>query len=397
MLTRGRKIAVWSLVVLASLIAFGSVLTTWVDRQMLDTTSWREASAELIEDPEVREAVSVFLVDELYGNVDVAGALQERLPSDLDRLAAPLAGALRQPATEAVDRLLDAPRVQQLWVEASTVAQAKLVNVLENKTGFGITTGDGVVSLDLGELVAELGAELGLSAATLDKIPAGAGQFTIMQSDQLAAAQSGVKAVRVLSTWLLVLVLGLYALAIFLARGARRETLRNVGCALVLVGLAVLVVRRLAGNYAVDALTAPQSEDSGRRVWLISTSILAQIGWAAVLYGTVVVLGAVLAGPHRAAIAVRGRIAPVLNDRPAIVWSTVAVAYLALIAWGPTHALRTAWGIVLLAVLIVAGVLAFRRQTLRERVLVSHRAADEPSAVEVDGNPGTVPRVSGGT
>ena len=39
-----------------------------------------------------------------------------------------------------------------------------------------------------------------------------------------------------LSTWLLVLVLGLYALAIFLARGARRETLRNVGCALVLSG-----------------------------------------------------------------------------------------------------------------------------------------------------------------
>ena len=132
-----------------------------------------------------------------------------------------------------------------------------------------------------------------------------------MRSDQLAAAQAGVKSVRVLSTWLLVLVLGLYALAIFLARGARRETLRNVGCALVLVGLAVLVVRRLAGSYAVDALTEPSSEDSGRRVWLISTSILAQIGWAAVIYGVVVILGAVLAGPTSRAVAVRRRIAPV--------------------------------------------------------------------------------------
>ena len=188
--------------------------------------------------------------------------------------------------------------------------------MLENKTGFGITTGDGVVTLDLSELVRSLGEELGLSAATLDRLPPDAGELEIMRSDQLDAAQAGVKSVRVLSTWLLVLVLAMFALAIFLARGARRETLRNVGCAFVIVGLAVLVVRRLAGDYAVDALTQPSSEGSGKRVWLISTAILAQIGWAAVLYGAVVILGAVLAGPHRAAIAVRRRIAPVLNERP---------------------------------------------------------------------------------
>ena len=350
----------------ASLIAFGSTVTTWVDRQLLDTTSWEKASAELIEDPEVRESVSVFLVDELYDNVDVSSALQERLPTELDPLAAPLAGALRQPATDAVDRLLDAPRIQQLWLDASATAQQKLVNVLEDKTGFGITTGNGVVSIDLGELVTELGTQLGLSAATLARIPSDAGELTIMRSDQLAAAQSGVRAVQVMSTWLLVLVLGLYALALFLARGARRETLRNIGSAILLVGLAVLVTRRLAGSYAVDELTSAGSADSGRRVWLISTSILAQIGWAAVLYGAVTVLGAVLAGPHATAIAVRRRIAPVLNDRPAFAWAAIAIVYLGLIAWGPTHALRTLWGIALLGALLAAGLAALRHQTLHE-------------------------------
>jgi hypothetical protein len=352
--------------VTASLIAFGSTVTTWVDRQMLDATSWEQASAELIEDPKVRESVSVFLVDELYDNVDVTSALEERLPTNLDRLAAPLAGALRQPATDAVDRLLEAPRIQRLWIDASATAQQKLVNVLEDKTGFGITTGNGVVSIDLGELVTELGTQLGLSAGTLDRIPPDAGELTIMRSDQLAAAQSGVRAVRVLSTWLLVLVLGLYALALFLARGARRETLRNIGAAILVVGLAVLVTRRLAGNYAIDELTSPGSEDSGRRAWLISTSILAQIGWAAVLYGLVTMLGAVLAGPHATARAVRSRIAPVLNDRPAFAWAAVAVVYLGLVAWGPTHALRTLWGVALLGALLAAGLIALRHQTLRE-------------------------------
>jgi hypothetical protein len=334
---------------------------------MLDNQSWKDASARLIENPEVQNALSVFLVNELYDTVDVASGLEQRLPPDLKPLAPSVAAALRQPATDGVKRLLEAPRVQQLWINANAVAQQKLVNVLEDKTGFGITTGSGVVTLDLGELVRSLGAELGVSSATLDRIPPDAGELEIMRSDQLAAAQAGVKSVRVLSTWLLVLVLGLYALAIFLARGARRETIRNVGCALVLVGLAVLVVRRLAGSYAVDALTEPSSEDSGRRVWLIGTSILAQIGWAAVIYGVVMTLGAVLAGPTSRAVAVRRRVAPTLNERPAIVWAAAAAAYLLLIVWGPTHALRTLWGIALLGALVAGGIVALRHQTQREQ------------------------------
>ena len=387
MLSKRRTVVIWTLIVVASLIAFGSTLTTWVDRQMLDTTSWEEASAELIEDPEVRGAVSVYLVDALYTNVDVSTALEERLPNNLDRLAAPLAGALRQPATDAVNRLLDAPRVQQLWINASTTAQQKLVNVLEDKTGFGITTGEGVVTLDLGELVTELGTQLGLSAATLARIPPDAGQVTIMSSDQLDAAQTGVKALQVLSSWLLVLVLVLYALALYLARGARREMLRNIGSAIVLVGLAVLITRRLAGNYAIDALTSPSSEDSGKRVWLISTSILAQIGWAAVLYGAVIVLGAVLAGPHATAIAVRRRIAPVLNESPVVAWGAVAIVYLGLVAWGPTHALRTWWGIALLGALLAAGIFALRRQMLREFRDVEVPGTDGPVTAHVTGPP----------
>ena len=61
---RGRRRAlVWTLIVLASLIGLGSILTTWVHRQMLDNQSWKDASARLIENPEVQNALSVFLVN----------------------------------------------------------------------------------------------------------------------------------------------------------------------------------------------------------------------------------------------------------------------------------------------------------------------------------------------
>jgi hypothetical protein len=361
-----RRVLVWTLIVTASVIAVASVLTLWVHRQMLDEDAWKEASTELIEDPAVRSALSVYLVDELYGNIDVAGDLEQRLPEALRPLAGPVAGALRQPATDAVNRLLDTAAVQQLWVEASSLAQQKLVNVLEDKTGHGISTGEGEVTLDLRQLVEQLGTELGLSGALVDRLPPDAGVITVMRSDQLAAAQTAVKVLRVLSAALLVLVLALYALAVYLAAGERRRTLRNVGWALVLVGLVVLVARRLAGEYAVTALTSPQSHDAGRRAWLIGSEILGQIGVAAILYGAVVAAGTILAGPAGWATSARGRLATLLDDRAGIAWGAVAGAYLLVVLWGPTHALRTWWGILLLGALLAAAVAALFRQTRTE-------------------------------
>jgi hypothetical protein len=361
-----RRTVVWALVVVATVIGIASALTTWVHRQMLDEQNWRTASEELAQDPAVQSAVATYVVNELYENVDLSTALGDRLPPNLRPLAGPAVAAARDPLTDGVERLLEAPRVQELFVNASSLAHQKLVNVLENKTGFGISTGDGVVTLDLSELVKTVGADLGVSASTLDRIPSDTGVITVMESDRLAAAQAGVQALRILSTFLLVLVLGMYALAIYLAAGERRRMLRNVGWAFIIGGLVLLVARRAGGNYAIDQLTSPASERAGREAWLIGSEILSQIGAATIIYGAAIVLGAILAGPTATATSVRRAIAPVLNDRPAIAWTTAGIAYLLLVLWGPTHALRVGWGILLLGALFAAGILALRRETLRE-------------------------------
>jgi hypothetical protein len=365
-LSRKRRILVWTLVVLASVLAVVSILTTWVNRQMLDNTAWNKATTQIIEDPKVQTAIATYAVNQVYQNVNVAQALGERLPKNLKPLAAPVAGALQQPATQGVKFLLGRPRVQQLFLRASTVAHEKLVAVLENKTGHGISTGNGVVTLNLHELITEVGTQLGLPASALAKLPNTAGTITLMKSSQLQAAQTGVRAVRVLSAWLLVAVLALYGVAIYLARGARRATLRNAGLGLAAVGLLILVLRQLLGNYITSSLAKPGYEPATHRLWLIGTSILGQIGGAALLYGAIAALGAVFAGPSAPAVWLRQRLAPILNERQGIVWGVVSFVYLLAILWGGTHALRTWWGILLLAALIAIGVVALRRQTLTE-------------------------------
>jgi hypothetical protein len=376
-LSRWRRFAIWTLIVVTSLIAVVGISTLWVKRQVLDNQSFSDASAKVIADPEVRAALSTFLVNELYDNVDVAAAIESKLPEGVKPIAGTLAGALRQPATNAIDQILARPRVQQLFINAVSVAHEKLVNVLENKTGRGISTGEGVVTLDLHELVTELGQQIGLSDEALAKIPADAGVITLMKSDQLSALQKGVKLIHVLSAWLLIAVLLLYALAIWLARGHRRETLRNVGWAFAIVGLFVLLIHRAVGNYAIDALVQPVNKEPAHRVYLIESSILRQIGIATVAYGLIVVVGAVLAGPTRWATSIRRHLAPTLNDSAAIAWGALAGLVVLLAAWGPTHALRTWWGILLFAGLLALGLVAFRRQTLRE--FPSEQAEPPPS------------------
>jgi hypothetical protein len=385
-LTRGRKIAVWSLIVLASIIGVLAILTTFVKRQMLDNSAWNKASTQIIQDPQVRAAISTQLVNALYQNVDVSQQLETRLPKDFKQLAAPAAGALREPATKAVEYLLSLARFQQLFVEASDVAHQKLVNVLENKTGYGISTGNGVVTLDVSQLLQQLGAELGIPQDALDKLPPDAGNITIMSSDQLSLAQQGVRTIRVLSAWLLVLIFILYGLAVYLARGARRKTLLHVGWALVLVGLIVLVARQVLGNYVVDALTQPQYRSPSHSVWLIVTAILGQIGWAVVFYGVLFVLGASLAGPTRLATAIRRELAPILNVRAGLTWGGAAFIWLLLILWGGTHALRTWWGVLIVGALLAAGVYVLREQTLQEF----------PGAGTPEGGPSLAARMAAG-
>ena len=91
---------------------------------------------------------------------------------NLKPLASPLAGLIKERTPQIVSEVLARPRVQSLFVNVSQVAHEKLVNVLENKTGFGISTGNGVVTLDLSQLLTEVGTEVGVPQAALEQAAA---------------------------------------------------------------------------------------------------------------------------------------------------------------------------------------------------------------------------------
>jgi len=363
---RTRALVVWGLVGLGALILLVGSLTVWVDRQAVDTDAWVDTSTQLLEDDEVRDALSLYLVDQLYQNIDVQARLEQRLPPDLEGLSGPLAGALRSPAEQAVGRILERPRVQALWETVNRTAHETLIRVLEDETREGVSTAGGEVTLDLRLFLVDIGTELGFGEQLDARLPADAGQITVLESDELASAQTALKALKALSWLLVIAALAAFGGALALTR-TRRELLRTIGIVFLLVGIVLLVIRRAVGSYVVDALAAGESvRDAVGSSWLIGTSLLAQVAWALIIYGAVMLLGALLAGPAGVARRLRHEIAPGFRDRPAIGWTVLAATFLLLVLWAPVPALETWGGVLLLGALVALGFEAFRRLTVAE-------------------------------
>src|SRR5262249_32717037 len=149
--------------------------------------------------------------------------------------------------------LLQRPRVQQLWKLANRQAHGEFIDILDNKNEHLKTTNGNVV-LDLRPMIQNLEQQGGLASALAKKLPPDAGQLVIMKSSQIDTGRKVVKAVRVFSVFLTIIVLALFAIAVWLARGRRRVLVLGSGISLLLAGLLILVARRFLGDYVVDAL-----------------------------------------------------------------------------------------------------------------------------------------------
>ena len=387
----GHPRIVAALLVVATLIAFLAIFSIWVNRQALNTDNWVSTSDKLLQNEEVRTQLSTYLADELFANVDVQAELEKTFPPRLAPLAGPAAGALHQLAPQVAERALATSQAESLWSEANRAAHETLLKIL-NDEGSAVSTSGGEVTLDLQSLVSESGGQLGIAGKLASKVPADAGQLTILKSDQLSAAQDISKLIRRLPIVLTLLALLLYGLAIYLAGPRRRQALRSVGFGFIVAGILGLLLRQLAGNTVVDALAGNEAvKPAVEAVWSIGTSLLVTVAVSAITFGILAVIAAWLAGPTRIASSLRREAAPYLRERRGTTYAVVGLIFLVLILWAPVVAFHKPIGLLLLAVLMVLGTEALRRQAeaefpdatfggLRDRVRASvpRRAAAEP-------------------
>jgi hypothetical protein len=222
------------------------------------------------------------------------------------------------------------------------------------------------VTLDLSALLTQLTDRLGVGGKLVEELPPDAGRLTILESDELSTAQDATTVVRRLPVVLTLLALLLYGAAVYLAGPRRREALRSVGFGFLVAGVLALVLRKFAGVEVTRALSGSDSvEPAVEAIWNIGTSLLVSVAVSAITFGILVVIAAWLAGPTRAATRLRREVAPYMRER-GTTYGVVALVFLVLVLWAPVVAFQKPIGMVLLAVLMVLGTEALRRQTAAE-------------------------------
>ncbi|WP_040496616.1 hypothetical protein [Ilumatobacter nonamiensis] len=333
--TRGRRIPA-ILIAVATVLAIVATLTTWVKTQALDTDAWVEVSDELIAEQEVQEALAVYLVDQVYELLDVPAEIEGTLPRDLQGLASIAAAALRDPATSGVERLVASDRFALVWERVNRTAHQAMVRTLRDENREGISSSDGAVTLELGELLTQTATDLGLSGDRLEDLPADAGSITIFSAAALADAQTAVQILDFLSWFVFLVVVLLYALAVYLAVGRRTQTMRNVGLSLAAAGVIILLLRAISVDLVAGAVVKePSNEPMGQVVVSIATSLIAQTAWTGIVIGLIIAVCAWLLGPSSWAANARRVTAPLTNVSTGVFVGGSVVLALLLWWWNP--------------------------------------------------------------
>lgn len=371
--SRGRLILARTLVVVGLVLGLISLFSGYVRWQVFDTPTFEKTASELIANDAIRSQVASNLSAQLFANVDVQAELESKLPADQKGLAGPLTGALSQLSDRAAYELLGRPRVQDIFVNAAVASHDVAIHALQNDLG-PVETRDGYIVLNLRDAVVQLGDQLSFLGNLEQRLPADVGVIKLAQANQFETAQNITQAFERIAPVLPVLTFLLLGVGIWLARGRRRRELRAVAVGLIVIGLLVLVLRKLAGGMVVDQLSPTASTDEAvRSTWDIVTSLLADGAWTVIILGIAGLIGVWLSATKGIGARARHALAPTLARR-GLSYGSAAVILLLLVWWQPTAQFGRPWAIAFAALLLAVGVEALRALAVRE----------EPDAAAVD-------------
>ena len=364
--SRGRRISVHLLVILATIFTILAVFANWTRQQLLDTNQWTKSSSELIANPAIRSQVANYLVDQLYTNVDVPAEIKTVLPKDLQPLAPVAAAGARDLITQAANSALEQPAVQAIWTDANRLAHEQFVQAIDGGNSY-VSTTNGNVTVNLGTILQKVGASVGLPSSIVSKIPPGAGQVTVVQSKDLQQIQQVTKALKTSAIIFTVLAVLLFIAAVALASGRRANTMVEAGAGLIIAGLAVVILRGAVGDQVVSNLVTDVSlQPAVKAAWSIESSLLGELATQAVVVGVMLIIAGLLGGRTKAAKAVRGWLSPVLNPYPEASYIVIGLLILLFLIWEPIPAAGRPGFILLFVVLVFLGVYMLRRETLAD-------------------------------
>jgi hypothetical protein len=361
----GRQIGVGLIIAAGSLLIILSVLAIWVHTVVYDTPTWRATSKTIIQDPGVQKDVAQYVTEQLYTSPKVQSQITAALPPVLKAFSPEVTNGLRQVTQAAATRLLQRPRVQNLFVDASTRAHSDMVKLLDNN-GKYVSSTNGKVVLDLRTVLIDVANNAGVGSQAQSLIPADSGQITLVDSNQLGTIQTLAHLLNILVIWLPLLTVVLFVLAVWLARGFRRRALLWSAIGILVATIVLVLVRRVLGEQIVNTLVSDVTVRPALiTAWYIGTDILGTINWTLFFIAAILAVGLWLSSEGKLATRLRTKLAPWIAN-PYYAFGVPAAVLLILIVWEPLPVFHKVIPVLLIIVLSAVGIEALRRQIAAE-------------------------------
>ena len=157
-----RKILVWSLVAVATLLLLISSLTVWTKRQVLNTDNWTDLSGQLLASDTIRSAVSAKMVNAALPAGRRRGRAEAEASGPAPGRRARARRRSRERGAAGRECVLGTNAAQALWKEANRRMHTQLIAVLKGEKVRNVSTEGGDVTLDLRPLINRLADRLGI-------------------------------------------------------------------------------------------------------------------------------------------------------------------------------------------------------------------------------------------
>jgi hypothetical protein len=146
-----RKVAAAVLVMVAALGTTVSIIGVWAARTTLDTDRWVQTVSPLAQDPQVQAAMTTYVTEQLYAQLDVPARVKDVLPPNAAFLAVPISGRVHDYLGRIVEQVLTSEQFSRLWPEMNRLAHEEVLQIInggDSSSGLLVRKGN-EVRLDL--------------------------------------------------------------------------------------------------------------------------------------------------------------------------------------------------------------------------------------------------------
>ena len=298
-----RKTIVGISVVLAIVSLVASISAVWAKTTLQDEDQFVATLAPLPKDDAVATAISVLVADGVIEAVGVEAWVTEKLPTELEFVAAPLTDAINGFVATVAAEVIESDAFTSVW---STTVRAthKAASAVVSGNDRALEAEGGTVSINLDEIAGVVVERVEAAGLDVPDTDLELGSIVLYEDEQLAAVQSLAKAIDTIGWFLPVLALFFIVVAIAVSRN-RRGTAAVLGFGTFIGAVLGLISLRLGRNYVVSAIGDATNQDAAGVTWDVFLDRLYQMMWATLILALIVGIVAWFAGPGPRAVKTR--------------------------------------------------------------------------------------------